>query len=447
MKPFCFVLLPFGKKRDENSREIDFDRIYDEIIEPAVTGAECEPIREEAADGIIRKPMFERLMLCDYAVVDLTTANADALYKLGIRHGMRPYSTVLMFTQSARLPLDFAPLHGLPYRLDMRGVPERPAEDSYALAECLNACRNPSEHSPLFRLVCDWPRRDVARLKTDEFRELVEYSPRLKDQLAGARLAGPDAVRAIERELDVAGADPAVVIDLLLSYRAVKDWESIVGLVERMSPVLARSVMVREQLGLALNRLKRPEAAEATLRALIDEHGTSSETNGLLGRVYKDNWEQAAKARRPIEARNWLRKAVDTYLAGYRADIRDAYPGINAVTLMEMDDPVDPRQTELLPVVQFAVRNRLASKMQDYWDRATLLELNVLADDRQAAEQALADALATVREAWEPETTARNLRLIREVRSSRGRDVRWIGEIEAELERARNAVPHRGDGA
>jgi hypothetical protein len=66
--------------------------------------------------------------------------------------------------------------------------------------------------------------------------------------------------------------------------------------------------MVRE-LGFALNRLNRREEAEATLRAVINEHGASSETNGLLGRVYKDRWEEAV--RRQVEARRWLRKAIE----------------------------------------------------------------------------------------------------------------------------------------
>ena len=45
MKSFCFVLMPFGLKPDENNRLIDFDRVYAEIIEPAVMGAELDPIR------------------------------------------------------------------------------------------------------------------------------------------------------------------------------------------------------------------------------------------------------------------------------------------------------------------------------------------------------------------------------------------------------------------
>jgi hypothetical protein len=119
---------------------------------------------------------------------------------------------------------------------------------------------------------------------------------------------------------------------------------------------------------------------------------------------------------------------------------------VNAVTLMEMDEPIDARQAELLPVVRFAVKSRLASKPPDYWDHATLLELAVLADDRRGAEEALADALAAVREAWEPETTARNLRLIREARVRRGCDAAWIAEIEDELARAHEAAPNRGGG-
>jgi hypothetical protein len=101
---------------------------------------------------------------------------------------------------------------------------------------------------------------------------------------------------------------------------------------------------------------------------------------------------------------------------------------------MEMDSPVDPRQAELLPVVRYAVKRRLASKTPDYWDHATQLELSVLAGDEQAAEEALGDALAAVREKWEPDTTARNLRLIRQAREGRGMDVGWIRALEKQLD-------------
>ena len=105
------------------------------------------------------------------------------------------------------------------------------------------------------------------------------------------------------------------------------------------------------------------------------------------------------------------------------------------MTLMEIKDPPDPRRERLIPIVSYAVDRRVASGKPDYWDHATLLELAVLANEQQKAEAALADALAAVREAWEPETTARNLRLIREARERRNERSEWPIEIENELGR------------
>jgi len=102
---------------------------------------------------------------------------------------------------------------------------------------------------------------------------------------------------------------------------------------------------------------------------------------------------------------------------------------------MELKEPPDLRRERLIPVVSYAVERRMASGKPDYWDYATRLELAVLAKDQQKTESALADALAAVRESWEPETTARNLRLIREAREKRYEAVAWAMELENELNR------------
>ena len=119
MKPYCFILMPFGKKLNSSGRVVDFNHVYDSIIKPAVNDADLDPIRadEESMGGIIHKPMFERLMMCSYAVADLTTANANVFYELGIRHGVRPHSTVLIAGSGMRLPFDVAPLRAIFYEL------------------------------------------------------------------------------------------------------------------------------------------------------------------------------------------------------------------------------------------------------------------------------------------------------------------------------------------
>jgi len=192
-------------------------------------------------------------------------------------------------------------------------------------------------------------------------------------------------------------------------------------------------VLVQEQHAFALNRLKRREQAESVLLKLIEKRGPSSETYGLLGRVYKDQWEEARTAGQGFRARGLLDKAIDAYLKGFETDWRDAYPGVNAVTLMELKDPPHPARTAILPLVRYAVVRKVAKGKSDYWDYATLLELAVIEMDEAQAQDILPKALALVRETWEPKTTQRNLRVLRETRESRGTAHPWMRDVEKAL--------------
>jgi hypothetical protein len=123
-KPICFILMPFGRKIDAASGlTIDFDEIYEEGIRPGIEAAGIEPIRadEERTGGIIHKAMFERLILCDYAVADLTTGNANVFYELGVRHAARPATTLAIFATDQKIPFDLNFLRALPYRLGEGG--------------------------------------------------------------------------------------------------------------------------------------------------------------------------------------------------------------------------------------------------------------------------------------------------------------------------------------
>jgi len=446
--PLCFILMPFGTKASADGSMINFDRVYQDLIAPAVRDAELEPIRadQEVTGGIIHKPMFERLILCPFAVADLTTANANVYYELGVRHAFKPFSTVQIIAEGSRLPFDVQMLRTIPYKLGMDGVPDpaKAAATSAAIATFLKQARSGAKDSPIFQLIDGLPVPNVEHLKTDVFRDQVDYSEQVKGKLADARGSSQkaDAVRAVQKDLgDIANLDTGVAIDLMLSYRAVSAWEDMVKLIQQFSGPLAQTVMVREQLGLALNRLKRRDEAQQMLQKLIEERGPSSETCGILGRVYKDQWEDALKSGDKFRAAGYLDKAIKMYLQGFEADWRDAYPGINAITLMELRNPPDARRKEIVPVVRYAVQRKIAKGKPDYWDYATLLELAVLEGNQEIAAQALGDALANVREKWEPETTARNIRLIREARQGRGEPTPFEADVEQALGQAAAAQP------
>jgi hypothetical protein len=57
----------------------------------------------------------------------------------------------------------------------------------------------------------------------------------------------------------------------------------------------------------------------------------------------------------------------------------------------------------------------------------------VLGRDEAGAGRALSQALAAVRESWEPASTANNLKLIREARERRNEAPAWAADLESEL--------------
>ncbi|HWA72093.1 MAG TPA: TRAFs-binding domain-containing protein [Polyangiaceae bacterium] len=442
MNKLCFVLMPFGKKADASGRAIDFDAVYREVIAPAIEDAGLDPLRadEERQGGIIHKTMFERLILCEYAVADLTLANANVFYELGVRHAVRPWRTVSLFADGTRLPFDVNYLRAQPYALSAAGTPSSAAADREQVAESLRNARaeaaNPSVDSPVFQLVDYLPSPNLDHQKTDLFRDQVRYSEQAKKAFAQARKekSAASVAKVLASLHPIAELESGVLVDAMLSFRAVEGWSDMIAFIEQMPRPLRQAVMVREQLAFALNRAGRGDEAEEVLLALLKERGSAPETLGILGRVYKDRWEAALKAGEQHEARALLTKAVDTYLRGFEADFRDAYPGINALTLMVVRSADDPRVARLEPIVRYAVERKIAiTPTADYWDQASLVELAVLRSDAAGIEETLGHALAAVREVWEPKTTARNLSLIRKAREKRGEQCVAADDAERRL--------------
>lgn len=95
----CFVVMGFGKKTDfESGRTLDLDKSYRNIIKPAVTAAGLECIRadEIVHAGVIDVPMYEQLLRADVVIADLSTNNKNAFYELGVRHALRPNTTLVI---------------------------------------------------------------------------------------------------------------------------------------------------------------------------------------------------------------------------------------------------------------------------------------------------------------------------------------------------------------
>jgi O-acetyl-ADP-ribose deacetylase (regulator of RNase III) len=120
----CFVIMPFGQKRDILSdghvQDIDFDQVYRKIIKPTVERLmlRCTRADEVSKSGLIHKDMIERILNSDLVVVDITTLNANVFYELGIRHTARLSGTVLVRMANKPIPFNIGGMLVSEYQCD-----------------------------------------------------------------------------------------------------------------------------------------------------------------------------------------------------------------------------------------------------------------------------------------------------------------------------------------
>jgi len=449
----CFVDMPFGRKTDPHSGiEINFDQIYQQGIEPAVTDAGMRCVRgdREQTGGIIHKAMFARLLLSEFVIADLTTANANVFYELGVRHAAKPYTTIPIFATIGSLPFDVNMVRAIPYDLeDGRLTAEAADALGKAIGERIKAAlEGPvTQDSPLFQLFDQFPGIEISHELTDVFMDRIHASEKFEDQLSEALDIVPtdqalERIRALQQGLgDLKTLDKEVLIRLYLTYRDLSAWEEMVALYEDFSAVLQEAVMARQQLALALNRRNSPGDGQRAIRILeklLKQHGESAETCGILGRIYKDQYK-AAKAANDARAPAILDKAIKAYTRGFECEPADYYPGVNAITLLLQKGTVEAQQEaeRLTPLVSFAVARRGGAASSDYWDLATVLELAMVGRDYTIADEVLPRVLDAATVGWMPETTAANLELIKNLREGREDISELDSAVDALRSRAR----------
>jgi tetratricopeptide (TPR) repeat protein len=442
LQALCFVDMPFEKKQDPSTGvEIDFDQVYNDAIKPAILAAGLDAIRgdEERTGGIIHAPMFARLLLSEYVVADLTLANPNVFYELGIRHAARPFTTVPIFANIHPLPFDVAMVRAIGYTLENGKLTAEAASALKAAitARLLAVMEGPAvKDSPLFQLIPDFPGIDLPHEVTEAFQDRVKHEDEFRLKLAEARGGPTDAQRAaallqVQESLgNLKAAQPGVLVDLMLSYRDVSAWDLMVRLCDAFPDYLKDYVVVRQQWALALNRRKLPgdrDRAISMLDKLLKERGPDPETLGILGRVHKDRYREL-KAAKNLMATAALDDAIGAYKKGFESDPRDYYPGVNAISLMI--EKGDLKQAEqMLPLVNFAVARRGGAASSDYWDLATVLELAAIGSDWKSANAVLPRTLAAAKFAWHVQTTIANLEMLQQAREGSGTQVPQLVEI------------------
>ena len=97
--------------------EIDFNKVYSDLIKPALIYEGYEVFRadEEQAAGNIRTDMFQELLLADLAIADLSIDNPNVWYELGVRHALRARGVILIKSKRDYMPFDIYTPHPVHY--------------------------------------------------------------------------------------------------------------------------------------------------------------------------------------------------------------------------------------------------------------------------------------------------------------------------------------------
>jgi hypothetical protein len=116
--PTCFVVMGFGKKTDfAQNKTFDLDKSYNYIIKPAVeaAGYTCQRADEIPHSGNINAPMYEQLFEADLVIADLSTANLNAFFELGVRYALKPRTTIVISEKGFKIPFDMGQVLIRPY--------------------------------------------------------------------------------------------------------------------------------------------------------------------------------------------------------------------------------------------------------------------------------------------------------------------------------------------
>jgi len=325
-KKTCFVVMGFGKKVDydgDRPRTLDLDASYEAIIKPAVSacGLECVRADEIMHSGIIDKAMYEMLLRADVVIADISTANPNALYELGVRHALRPSTTVVMKEQDGKFLFDLNHVNTLQYKHlgDDIGAKEAKAKTAALTALIQKLLENPKDDSPVYTFLqgLKGPMLTGEQLETMVATVKAE-SDSLSQALDIARRAAAESQSAVARD------HFQQAYDIQLSARRAS-----AGIDSLPDPYIIQQLALHTYKAKPGNAAEPAalNAAERIIEQLKPSLSTDPETLGIAGAIQKRLY-QATREGAHLDA------AIEFYGRGFEVK-RDYYNGENYALCLE----------------------------------------------------------------------------------------------------------------
>lgn len=317
----CFVVMGFGKKTEyETGRTLDLNATYETIIEPAVTaqGLRCIRADEITQSGFIDVKMYEMLLRADLVIADISTGNVNAVYELGVRHALRPNSTIIMNEDQGKLYFDLNHISTFQYQHFGEDILAREAKRAVKdLGELIgNVIAAQDVDSPVYTFL---PKLISPRMSDEEYEELLGEAEEAQQLFSRHMREGEQFMRQSRHDL------------------ASQEFAAAMALKPGEPDILQKLALTTYKAQLP-DEISALRAGLEIIRSLEPETSNDPETVGVAGAITKRLWLMEGD----FES---LEAAIQFYRRGFEVK-RDYYNGENLAMCFEFRAQVQADQAE-----------------------------------------------------------------------------------------------------